>query len=109
MGTQTAPHWASCADALAMIHARHPAVAHTIVRALDGHVDASFVRELPWCTDSLTRADFVAPSWEALADGPRPPPSLEEEEPGWSKHGWQIVAGVFCVIDCTPHILGYSG
>ena len=93
VGAQSAAHWASWADALAMIHARHPAVAHTIVRALDGHVEASFVRELQWCTDSLARADCVAPSWAALADGLRPPPSLEEEEPGWSKHGWQRVAG----------------
>ena len=38
VGTQAAAHWASWADALAMIHARHPAVAHSIVRALDGHV-----------------------------------------------------------------------
>ena len=87
VGTQAAAHWASWADALAMIHARHPAVAHSIVRALDGHVEVSFVQELQWCADSLARADFVAPSWEALADGLRPPPSLEEEEPGWSKHG----------------------
>ena len=91
-------HSSSCtlgswADALAMIHARHPAVAHSIVRALEGHVEASFVQELQWCADSLARADFVAPSWEALANGFRPPPSLEEEEPGWSKHGWQRVAG----------------
>ena len=79
VGTQAAAHWACWADALAMIHAQHPAVAHSIVRVLDGHVEASFAHELQWCADSLARADFVVPSWEALADGLRPPPSLEEE------------------------------
>ena len=48
VGAQSAAHWASWADALAMMHARHLAVAHTIVRVLDGE------------------GQFRGASWEAL-------------------------------------------
>ena len=57
-GSQAAAHWASWADALAMIHARHPAVANTIVRDLDASVDVPIVRELQRCEDILMAADF---------------------------------------------------
>ena len=91
--TLPAAHWASWADSLAMINARHPAVAGSIVRALETNVEAPFVREVQRCVDTLVEADFAVPSWEELADGVRPPPSHEEEEPNQSKHGWQKVAG----------------
>ena len=86
--TLPAAHWASWADSLAMINARHPAV----VRALETNVEVPFVREVQRCVDTLVEADFAVPSWEELADGVRPPPSHDEEEPIQSKHGWQKVA-----------------
>ena len=73
-----------------MITARHPAVAGTIISALETNVEVPFVREVQRCVDTPVAADFVVPSWEELADGLRPPPSQDEEEP---KHGWQKVAG----------------
>ena len=91
--TLPAAHWASWADSLAMINARHPAVAGSIMRALETNVEVPFVREVQRCVDTLVEADFAVPSWEELADGVRPPPSHDEEEPNQSKHGWQKVAG----------------
>ena len=76
-----AAHWASWADSLAMINARHPAVAGSIVRALETNVEVPFVREVQRCVDTLVEADFAVPSWEELADGVRPPLSHGEEEP----------------------------
>ena len=72
-----------------MINARHPAVAGSIVRALETNVEVPFVREVQRCVDTLADAEFAVPSWEELADGVRPPPSHDEEEPIQSKHGWQ--------------------
>ena len=91
--TLPAAHWASWADSLAMINARHPAIAGSIVKASETNVEVPFVREVQRCVDTLVEADFSVPSWEELADGVRPPPSHDEEEPNQSKHGWQKVAG----------------
>ena len=63
-----------------MITARHPAVAGTIVSALETNVKVPFVREVQRCVDTLVAADFVVPSWEELADGLRNHPSQDEEE-----------------------------
>ena len=71
----------------------HPAVAGSIVRALETNVEVPFVREVQRCMDTLVEADFAVPLWEELADGVRPPPSHDEEEPNQYKHGWQKVAG----------------
>ena len=47
-----------------MINARHPAVAGTIVSALETNVEVPFVREVQRCVDTLVAADFVVPSWK---------------------------------------------
>ena len=92
-GTFLAAHWTSWADSLAMIQARHPAVAGTIVKALDTNVAALVARELRGCVDTLQTADCVVPPLVELADGLRPFPFRDEEEPSGTKHGWQRVAG----------------
>ena len=46
----------------------------------------------------------MAPSRDALADGLRPPPSQDEEEPSRSKHGRQRVAG-HCLDDKKHQVL----
>ena len=56
-------------------------------------MEVPFVREVHRCVYTLAEADFAVPSWEEMADGVRPPPPHDEEEPSQSKHGWQKVAG----------------
>ena len=84
-GTQPAALWPSWADSLAMMHARHLAVANTNVRALDANVDVPFVREL---------------QRRGHSGGGRLCGAIVGrigEEPSRSKHGWQrVVELTFC-------------
>ena len=66
--------WASWADSLGMIKARHPQVADTITQGLNGEVAAPTLRAAARARHDLTGVQgFEPPSWEALADGVRPP------------------------------------
>ncbi len=90
----TAACWASWADSLAMIRARHPDIAARIVDALaeDG-AESPTLQEVSACARRLAEAGAPVPTWQALADGARPePPNDEQREPGVFQHGWQFYA-----------------
>ena len=84
-------YWASWADALHVIHNRHPEVAAQLVTALDDEPESRFL-----CAAERARRDvdgvmgFEPPSWQAAAAGARPEarePDLYE--PGTVRQGWQ--------------------
>ena len=87
----TSAHWASWADALAVIRARHPDVATRLIEELEGRRDTSFLRAAAEARRTLTRtSSFEPPSWHAVADGARP--QLRDPadfEPGGVRQGWQ--------------------
>ena len=90
--TRPAAHWASWADCLAMVMARHPPVATAIVNALDNHPGLHF-QGVRAARERLLEAQFDAPGWEALADGQRPDrEGFIEDGPGLPRHGWQCKA-----------------
>ena len=63
--------WASRADSLPMINARHPAVADTIIRELDGHPVTPCQRGASRSArDLLGVGEFEPPSWISLVNGP---------------------------------------
>ena len=101
--TRTAPAawWASWADALGMLRARHPGLAASIMGqlALGPQAEAQCIREVTTARDTLVAEGFTeAPSWEDLAAGARPPnPESDpaaplEREPGDWQRGWQRAA-----------------
>ncbi len=89
-----AAHWASWADSLEMIQARHPPVAQAIVRALEmGGGDSDVLRAAHQCAEAVAAAGVVVPTWPALAAGARPEfQEHSEQEPGEAQHGWQFFA-----------------
>ena len=74
-------YWAGWADALHVIHHRHPEVAAQLVTALDDETESRFL-----CAAERVRRDvegvmgFEPPSWQAAAAGARP----EAREPNLS-------------------------
>ena len=86
-----AAFWASWADSLGMIKARHPQVADTIMQGLNGEAAAPTLRAAARARHDLTGVQgFEPPSWEALADGVRLPfHDMDDGEPGVERHGWQ--------------------
>ena len=78
-----------------MIKARHPQVADTITQGLKGEAAAPTLRAAARARHDLTGVQcFEPPSWEALADGARPPfHDMDDGEPGVERHGWQHEAG----------------
>ena len=86
-----AAFWASWADSLGMIKARHPQVANTITQGLNGEAAAPTLRAAARARHDLTGVQgFEPPSWEALADGVRPPfHDMDDGEPSVERHGWQ--------------------
>ena len=92
-----AAYWASWADRLPMIRARHPAAAAFIRQSLDlppSHApSASGLQELRAAREVLTREGFVGPTWDEIWNGARPrPPADAAAEPGEWTHGWQFYA-----------------
>ena len=76
--------WASWADCLPMVFARHRGVALAIVAQLEGHPDTPFLGAAAACARSLVGTmGFDPSSWQALCEGVRPR-ALEpdEMEPG---------------------------
>ena len=67
-----AAFWASWADSLGMIKARHLQVTDTITQGLNGETAAPTSRAAASARHNLTGVQgFEPPSWEALADGVR--------------------------------------
>ena len=89
--TSLSAWWASWADTLPMIHARHPDVATMILHGLNHEAQGPNVRGVADAVRMLTGVEgFEPPSWEALLDGARPPPhDPEDHEPGGTRGGWQ--------------------
>ena len=90
----TAAFWASWADSLPTIRARHPDIAARILEALeDSGGDSATLREASTCAARLAEAGAHVPAWAALSEGARPaPPDAEHREPGVFQHGWQFLA-----------------
>ena len=88
-----AAHWASWADALAMIHQRHPAIVDNIVGALK-NAESDSIRCLLDCTRRLAETGFEVLDWTDLArdegeDGPCQP------KIGWQKQAANSVKECF--------------
>ena len=88
--------WASWADCLSMIHKRHPTVAETLVRELEGDWDVPTVTAASDAARVLSSLPgFELPSWFALVHGTRPLlREPEDHEPGASRSGWQHEASI---------------
>ena len=87
-----AAYWASWADCLAMIRARHPTLAGLFVHALEGETGGPCLRELQAARSQVVAEGFAAcPGWRDLALGARPQQVQEDEpgEPGEWPRGWQ--------------------
>jgi hypothetical protein len=88
-----AAYWASWADCLPMIQARHPNLAQLFVRALEGGSAAEpCLQELLQSRAQLVWEGFEdCPTWPQLAAGRRPqqPENAEPGEPGEWPRGWQ--------------------
>ena len=89
--TSPAAFWASWADCLAMVRARHPELATTILHRMGDPMGPPTLVSAQTVADQLVGvAGFDPPSWEAFANGQRPPrPDPEDSEPGAFRHGWQ--------------------
>ena len=73
--TSVPAHWASWADVLPMIRDRHPAVATTIVNAMENDTASLCLRTASRAAQDLDGVEeFEVPQWRALAAGLRPPP-----------------------------------
>ena len=83
-----AAHWASWADALAMIQQRHPAIVDTIVGALENNAESVSIRCLLDCVRKLAETGFEVPDWTDLAEG-KVPGDEGEDDPCQPKIGWQ--------------------
>ena len=82
--SRRAGFWASWADCLPMIHARHPEVAARIIAQLEGDPSGQSVQLAADSAHRLTGVrGFEPPSWRALAAGLRPPHDQEQEKSGW--------------------------
>ena len=89
--TRLPAHWASWADCLPMIKERHPEVAASMVEGLQRVDTTECLRAVARAAEELSRLPgFVLPSWEALANGARPPVrEPDQHEPGCQRAGRQ--------------------
>ena len=83
-------YWASWADCLPMIRARHLEIADEFLHELDGGTEAPCLAEAAQAARNLVGVmGFEPPSWHALIRGARPPfPSPADFEHGF-RTGWQ--------------------
>ena len=89
--TSPPAYWASWADCLAMLRARHPDVAALCVRQMQNPRGPPSLVAAQMAAGQLSGvAGFQVPSWDDLAHGLRPP-ELEPDdfEPGGCRGGWQ--------------------
>ena len=89
--TRVPAHWASWADCFPTVKARHPEVAACMVEGLQTADNTVCLRAAAHAAEELARIPgFEPPSWEALADGARPPACEPDQyEPGCHRAGWQ--------------------
>ena len=87
---RSSAYWASWADCIPTIDARHPAVAESFVRELEGHPHTPCLRAAQEAARALEGVlGWSPPSWFAVWNGARPDTHQPEEfEPG-GKRGWQ--------------------
>ena len=83
-----ATHWASWADALAMIHQRHNAISDTTVGTLESNAESDSIRCLLDCARRLEKTGFEMPDWTDLAEG-KVAGDEGEDDPCPPKIGWQ--------------------
>ena len=62
-----AAHWASWADTINMVRARHPQKAEVIPRAMEASDEVPSVQAISRSVDSLADFGFVPPTWDELA------------------------------------------
>ena len=87
--TRVPAHWASWADCLQMIRARHPTVAEQLVRQLEGHPATTCLHEAASAAPSLNGVLGWSPlSWRDLGERPNMR-QREEFEPGMPRRSWQ--------------------
>ena len=85
-----AAHWASWADCIGMMHQRHPAVAWTIIEAIESTNPTDTAQGVVSSMESLRAVGFTIPSWEELilAEHQNRVPA-EEEDPSQPRFGRQ--------------------
>ena len=94
MLTGHSPHqWASWADALKMVHERHPGVAETMVGALEANEESASIHPVLRCARVLEDAGLERPSWADLLEGRSPGRASDDEDPCQPRAGWQQKAG----------------
>ena len=86
-------HWASRADCLPMIHARHPLVATVLLHHLEGAAVTPCLSEARQIAHELVRVGFEPPSWRDVVAGARPARNEVEEFEWRCGAGWQHEAG----------------
>ena len=87
-----AAHWASWADTMKMVRARHPEVAETILQAIEARDEVPSVQAINQSLESLVDVGFAPPTWEELATEIVHPPNVEDREPNQPRVGWQAQA-----------------
>ena len=81
------------ADALKMVHERHPGVAETMVGALEANEESSSIQAVLRCARVLEDVGFERPSWADLLEGRSPGRASDDEDPCQPRAGWQQKAG----------------
>ena len=81
-----AAHWASWADSLRMVRARHPVVAERMIDGLQTNAPLTCLQSVRQCRQVLQDAGLEMPPWQ-LAESL--PPRQEEPEPTQPHFGWQ--------------------
>ena len=87
-----AAHWASWANTIKIVKARHPDIADIILAAVEARDEVPSVQALNQSVESLAEVGFVAPPWEELARGIVVPPNAEDADPNQPRVGWQASA-----------------
>ena len=89
--TRYSAFWASWADCIPMVDARHREVAAQLVVQLEGHPATPCLGAAAAAARALTGImNFEPPSWRSVLLGARPPPQTPDTcEPGTQRQGWQ--------------------
>ena len=88
--SRSAACWASWADCLPMVKARHPVIAGELLHALDDQGGGIHINSASSSRDQLIGMGFLAPTWVDVANGVRPRRDDDcEDVPRSSAQGWQ--------------------
>ena len=89
--TSQSAFWASWADAIPMVGARHPEVASQLVRHLEGNPDPPTLAAAEHAARAFSGIlGFELPSWRSLLLGAGPTARAPDTfEPGTQRQGWQ--------------------